>query len=158
MMPSIFGEVIQLFPGGLPSDAAVVAKLRMDKGFASQEAATAFLRTLRASMAIAEGSAVDQDFSSEQNEGVPNGEEEPTVTPDPQIEAPLKTPGKQAPQSAPSGVPHAENRRWELVPGVVAALSISGKLTKKSVEKLKRYIDALANEAAIAWEDEGEST
>ena len=53
----------------------------------------------------------------------------------------------------PTGV-QIEQRRWDLAPGVMAAITISGKLNKKSVEKLRKYINALASEAAIAWEDE----
>jgi hypothetical protein len=35
---------------------------------------------------------------------------------------------------------------------VSASLKVTGKLTEESVARLKRYIDAFAAEAAIAWE------
>jgi hypothetical protein len=41
--------------------------------------------------------------------------------------------------------------------GVEMPVAIPARLTKKNLDKLRKYVEVLASEAAIAWEDGGDA-
>lgn len=162
MLPSLFGEVLQKFSGGLPSDATLKAKLQTDFKFASAEAAETFIKALREAVAIADVAAVADQVPGVDNSAVPTKEVtmatpqelaiRPTLSstnaPRPQVQVPL--PPVQL-------VNTSQSRTWDL--GDTAVMTVilpPGGLSKKNVARLKKYVAALEMEARIAWEDDVE--
>lgn len=147
MMPSLFGEILSRYPDGLPSDANLRAKLQMDWKFASQAAADAVIKALREAVRIR-----DAGVARSGSAGEDSGEftkESPVTPPTPQaIKQPIATP-----TATPSAYP-TQSRPWDLGSGVIMTVVLPTKLSKKNIDKLKRYVAALENEAAIAWDDE----
>ena len=45
-------------------------------------------------------------------------------------------------------------RTWDLGGGAVAAVFLPSSLARKNVERLRRYVDVLATEAAITWDED----
>ena len=53
--------------------------------------------------------------------------------------------------SPPAGT---QSRPWNLGGGTIMTVTIPNTLTPKNIEKLRKYVDALASEASIAWDDD----
>ena len=56
----------------------------------------------------------------------------------------------QVPQTPPS----TQSRTWDLGDGAAVTVVLPLRLSKKNVDKLKRYLAALEMEAAITWDEE----
>lgn len=163
MMPQLFSEVLQHFVGGLPSDATLKAKLLTTFKFASPEAADTFIKALRESVAIAGESTVAGSVPGADNNAVLIKDLPMTTVHDltlgaalparPMPVVPLPLPFVQAP-------PGGQSRPWDLGGGVVVTVSMPNPsaLSKRNIERLKRYVAALENEAAITWDDEDASS
>jgi hypothetical protein len=155
MLPALFEEVLVKFPDGLPSDANLRARLQTEWRFANQRAADNFIRALREAVAISSGDSLADDASVMDNEAKVT--EEPPMTH--MQETPLRTPSGVSTRppsqfsSPPSGT---QSRPWNLGGGTIMTVTIPNTLTPKNIEKLRKYVDALASEAAIAWDDDNE--
>lgn len=160
MRPELFGEVLASFSGDLPSDATLKAKLMHVFKFASADAAETFITALREAVAIAgEGAVADSAPRMDNNvasikEVTMTAPQEPALRP---TFSPSNAPRAQ-PQVAPPQVQvvnTGQSRTWNLGEGAVMTVLLPARgLTQKNVERLKKYVDALAMEAAIAWDDD----
>lgn len=143
MRPQLFGEVLKKYPEGLPSDANLRAKLQLDWGFASTDAADTFIRALRDSMRVA---SVDQAPKQKEDSGNGNGQEvDPMTLPNPEGQANPPLPGQKPPLPAPPlpAPPRTEKHTWKLGEGVWADITITGGLSPKSFAKLKKYVELI---------------
>jgi len=147
MLPPLFKEIIKKFPGGLPSDANLSARLQTEWSF-TQEAANTVIRALRHSVGLA---AVDNGLAGRENREDSNPQESSDMTP----AAPVVTGSPPPPVVAkpvPPPVPAGENHSWALGGNVRAHLTITGELRPKNIKLLKQYVDLLA--AASEEEEE----
>jgi hypothetical protein len=136
MSPPIFSEVLRKFPTGLPSDATLAAKLRTDFGFASQEAATAFIRTLRHAVDLV---GVDEASMTAQNTvQVIVNEDDQMPTQQPIATPPNSPPPIAATQPGIAGKP--ERHSVKLDDGSWAEIVISGTPDRRAREKLEKYV------------------
>ena len=46
-----------------------------------------------------------------------------------------------------------QSRPWDLGAGTIMTVTIPNKLTKKNVERLKKYVAVLESEASITWDE-----
>jgi hypothetical protein len=164
MKPELFGEVMQKYAGidgTLPSDGTLKARLQYDLKFASEEAAETFIKALRESLAIVNGSPVVARGPSVDNNGHPITE--------PQMPTPLEVALRTAlsPAAASFPVVHPmstgasdHHRRWDLGGGTVMTVVMPNpsELRKHHIDRLKRYVTALEMEASIAWDDDDVTT
>jgi hypothetical protein len=137
MRPAIFGDVMKAYPNGLPSDANLRAKLRLDWGFSSAEAADALIRALRESIRYAQldASPVTPDNSAQVD---PSGGVQ--VTLNGQTQGASGGPGGKQPVLPKPGT---EKHAWKLAEGVWAEVIITGGLNAKTFAKLKKFVDLL---------------
>ena len=154
MLPSLFGKVLEKFPNGLPSDANLRARLQADWGFASAKAADKFIEALREAVAltsgegvVGDGQVVDNDSQVIQGEPMPQPQE--TVLKPPSVAFTQQKPFVP-PVLSPPGT---QSRPWNLGGGTIMTVTIPNTLTPKNIEKLRKYVEALASEASIAWDD-----
>lgn len=160
MSPTLFTEVLAKFPDGLPSDDNLAGRLQADWDFASPNAAATFIRALREAVAITGGRAVANSIPGGDNGLVNTTEAIMGTEADPAIR---QHTGGVNPGSSPSFSPRLppgvmQSRPWDLGGGAQATVTLPTKLTRKNIEKLKKYVHALEVEASIAWEDdEGEA-
>jgi hypothetical protein len=143
MRPALFGEVLNKFPGGLPSDANLRAKLQHEWAFASGEAADAFIRALRDAVRVA---ALDGSGGGDETSDASSARESEFV-PQPPHSAPA-TGGYNPPPAAPPPAHHApgtpmEKHAWKLADGVWADITITGTMNRRALEKLKKYVDLI---------------
>lgn len=92
-------------------------------------------------------------------EGLIQATKEPPVTnqAQPAIASPPTTPASQprvpAPHIAVAG--HAGTRVWQLGPDAPMSVGLPPvALTKKHIEKIKKYVAALEMEASVNWDDD----
>jgi hypothetical protein len=158
MLPALFTQVLEKFPDGLPSDANLRARLQDEWGFASPKAADKFIESLRQAVALTSKDGVAGSDQVVDN-GVQVNEEQPMTHTQ---ETALRTPPAASTQSR-SSIPHpmssspqsgTQSRPWNLGGGAIMTVTIPNTLTQKNIEKLRKYVEALANEASIAWDDE----
>ena len=158
MFPALFGEVLAKFPDGLPSDANLRARLQAEWGFASPKAADKFIEALREAVALTtrEGIAGGGQVVDNCSQVI----EEPSMTH--AQESTLKQPSGAAIQQnplipsprlppTPSGT---QSRPWNLGGGTIMTVTMPNALTPKNIEKLRKYVEALASEASIACDVE----
>jgi hypothetical protein len=145
MLPLIFKEVLKRFPSGLPTDENLAAKLQHEMGF-TEDAVGPFIKALRAAMATA---GVDRLPGTADTEVEVITSEAATM---PQTAAVPTAPARSIPVSAPQQA-GAQPRAWNLGDDTWMHVAIPPRLTKRNVEKLRKYVDNLASEAAISWED-----
>lgn len=153
MSPSIFVDVLKAFPGGLPSDATLSAKLQTAFKFASATAADACIRSLREAVRISSSAGPAEQTRKAENIG-----ELINPAPKPQP-VPVALNVVQTPVIQNQPRQNAEQARpWDLGNGaVVTVLLPSIQLTRKNIERLKKYVAALEMEASIAWDSDDES-
>jgi hypothetical protein len=142
MRPAIFKEVLKRFPNGLPADDNLAAKLQHELGF-TEDAVGQFIKALHSAMATAGVDRLPPDADTS----------EEVVTSE--AESMLQTAAVAATPTGPrSQQPGTQSRTWNLGEDTVAQLVIPARLTRKNVEKLRKYVEALATEASISWEDD----
>ncbi len=142
MKPALFGEVLAKFQGGLPSDETLRAKLRAEWNFASVAAADTFIRALRNAVAVRDGlggAPVDAPVTRGENGAGSDPEEERSVTPNDQSGRAKE----RADDTSDRGAATSERHSWKLGDGVWADIRITGTLTARAFEKLKRYVDLI---------------
>jgi len=139
MLPELFNEVIAEFPGGLPSDVNLRAKLRTKWHFASEGAADTFIRSLRESVRIRDSGVAKSD-ASVKNTGEPI--KEPTVTHG--VIQQIKPPATMH-ESTPVG------RQWEIAPERFVSVSLPSDPTVDDVEALEEFLTILKQELALVW-------
>ncbi|MDQ3364059.1 MAG: hypothetical protein M3680_01330 [Myxococcota bacterium] len=157
MMPALFSEVLAAYPDGLPSDANLKAKLRYQWKFASDEAADAFILSLRDAIKLRD-SAPDFPVSAsdKRDETTSEAVEDRSVVNSAAVASRPQSPAIPKVQMPVSG--QGQARPWDLGDGVVMTVVLPQTgLTKKNVARLKKYVQALEMESSIAWEDEAES-
>lgn len=140
MLPPLFTKVLDAFDE-LPSNDNLRAKLQSNWSFASAKAADTFIRALREAVSIRDGGL------ARTVPRVENSPENPMHSTDNQqirVQIPAVRAGTQA-------------RPWDLGGGAIVTVVIPDKLTKKNIEKFKKYIAALEVEASISWDEDGES-
>jgi hypothetical protein len=151
MRPPLFGEVLKKFSDGLPSDANLRAKLQVESGFASPEAAETFIRALRSALEL---TGTDVTLGSGQSSSDTKELDPPIVSLDPpsQPEPPSShmtsrgtTQGRPQSPVSPVGTGETpvERHSWKLGEGVWADVTITGTLTARSFEKLIRYVQLI---------------
>jgi hypothetical protein len=142
MRPAIFGEVLKAFPDGLPSDQSLRAKLMLNFGFVSAEAADAFIRTLKVALAV--GPSVGAPAPAAVHDaGAPGEKREETPAP--------QTGTSKAPPFVASSSKR-ETHAWKLGNDLWAEITINGTLTAKGLAKLKGYV------ALLDAEDDSDGT
>lgn len=152
MMPALFGEVLAKFPDGLPSDANLQGRLQHEWKFASPKAADTFIKALKEAVELSGNGIVAGEGGSGDNGGVVTTEDAPKMTPDSSIKQP---PPAFRPAAPPAGTATGvQMREWDLGDGAIMTIGIPRRLSPKNVAKLRKYIDFLVGEAAIAWDDE----
>lgn len=144
MRPPLFNEVLQKFADGLPSDTTLSARLQHDWKF-TQGGAEEFVKVLRHSVELV---GVDRpveraDTVSEATamEAAPMPISTAPNVPPASGPAPSAPTSTMSPAMAPQGP--REKHSWKLGDGVWAEITISGKLSPKKFEKLKKYVDLL---------------
>lgn len=159
MRPNLFREVLSQFPDGLPSDSLLRFRLMQQWEFSSSKAADTFIRALRDAIAVA-GLANDAEAADTGSEV--DAEEPAPMMQNAAIASPISQPGPryEAPPPPSPPLPSAPRpggmqvRTWDLGGGALATLSLPFNLSKKNVDRLRKYIEALATEAAIAWDED----
>lgn len=150
LQPSLFGEVLQKFSGQLPSDATLRAKLQTEWKFASPNAADTFIRALREAVKIAESTDIalpTEDHVEEIQAARSSLAGQPLQ--------PTLSGGQRSHATSSTSTFGNNTRAWDLGDGVVLTVQLpSTQLSRKNVERLKRYVAALEMEASIAWDDE----
>lgn len=158
MRPPIFREVLRRFPGGLPSDETLHAKLQHDMGFTA-EAVVPFVKALRAAMAVAGVDHLDESADTGADT-VPH--EAATMQPSTTSATTSPRPPIIPAAPLPRGVAGAQERHaWKLGNGVWAEVTITGTLTAKRLEKLKGFVallDAEEEDEADDQQTEAETT
>jgi hypothetical protein len=138
MMPAIFTKVLAKYGNDLPSNETLRAKLRLDFGFASDEAADTLIGALRASMAIA---GLDHEAPVEQNAGDSNADEEPAMVEPQKIANPVNQPPGAPPASPANNVQgKPEKHTVKLDDGAWAEIIITGTPDQKAKERLAKYV------------------
>jgi hypothetical protein len=155
MRPELFNKVLDRFPDGLPSDANLRFRLMKDFEFANDKAADNFIASLRDAIAVR-----DRCDVALKGKGADTGAEvistESVQMPPEVANPPTARPTISAPPihgAAPTLPAHA--RSWDLGGGSIVGLSLPPRLSKKNIEKFKKYLTALEMEASITWDDDG---
>jgi hypothetical protein len=139
MMPELFNQVLAEFPGGLPSDVNLRAKLRTKWNFASDGAADSFIKSLRESVRIRDSGVAKPD-ANVKNTG--ESIKEPTVTHG--VIPPMKQP-------APSHESTPVARQWEIAPERFVSVALPSDPTVDDVEALEEFLAILKQELALVW-------
>lgn len=144
MKPTLFSEVLAKFPGGLPSDANLRSKLQIEWNFASVEASDTFIKALRDALKVA---SVDRPVEEGHSSGESDSQEEQEMPLDPSTDHGRsgQARGATPPPPAVPGQPstNREQHAWKLGEGVWAQITITGDLTPKSFDRLKKYVDLI---------------
>lgn len=160
MKPSLFGQVLARFPDGLPSDANLRARLLTEWGFVTEKAADNFIASLREAVSVA-----GQNGVAGAQQVVDTGEVIATEPVMPQCNQTASNPsGNVIQRTSPSVASPSLNgqgyqpRAWNLGGGVTMVVNVPNNLSAKQIEKLKKYVAVLEQEASIAWEDEADGS
>lgn len=149
LRPKVFQDLLVKFGASLPSDANVAAHLQFEMGFTAEACPT----LLKAFKHAVEVSGVDGKAGSTETGAINLNQETPmSQFAPPPLGTAFTPPGKPPP--AP---PALHSRAWDLGDNTVMQVAIPMRLTKRNVQKLKKYVEVLAAEAEISW-DEGEAT
>lgn len=164
LRPALFGEVLARYPAHeLPSDTNLRFQLQKEWGFVSAAAADAFIAAFRDAVRLAGVAEDDRDSDTPRAEA----EEEPMELAPPHplrdtFENALGRPTQGPPTptrgdalaQVPQTPPSTQSRTWDLGDGAAVTVVLPLRLSKKNVDKLKRYLAALEMEAAITWDEE----
>jgi hypothetical protein len=154
MKPALFGQVMAKFPDGLPSDANLRARLLTEWGFVAEKAADNFIASLREAVSIAGRDGVARVDESVDNEDISTTGEPMTPSVQPELSQPaLRTPSMATPSSHAKPAAY-QSRSWNLGGGVTMVVNVPNNLTPNQVEKLKKYVAVLEQEASISWDDD----
>ncbi len=152
MQPAIFRQVLQKFPGELPADDHLAAKLQHDMEFTAS-AAEELIKVLRHSMRTAGVDRGESGADSAMEVIAP----EAAPMPQPIASAIASSPRAAGPiVSALPGAPQ-EKHAWKLGNGVWAEITITGTLRAKQLDKLKGYVALLDAEEDTEGKSEQES-
>ncbi len=160
ILPSLFKEVLGKFPDGLPSDANLRARLQDEWHFASPKAADKFIEALREAVALTSGEGVAGEGQVVDNGSQVIKGEPMTQTQESTLKPPLGAVIQPKPFIPPGHLPPlgTQSRPWNLGGGTIMMVTIPNTLTPKNIEKLKKYVEALASEASISWDDDAEKS
>lgn len=157
MRPSLFREVLDTFPEGLPpGDSLLKFKVMQGWEFTNPKAADIFIKALREAVAIV---GVDSGQENADSGSEDDAEEPPPMRPNNAVQANAPAGFKFVPAEMqmqpppPVKVPAGmQARTWDLGNGATASLSLPVQLTPQNIERMEKYIKALKFEAEITWD------
>lgn len=142
LSPSLFKEIVGLYPNELPSDAALKSYLILNKGF-NENTVERFLRVFKATIAVAK--PYDSDYTPASDEQSDEDEEDDQMqqTPTTGAQVPLRSPTKQemARIFSPTPLIDGKELRFNISRDSEAQVIFRGPVTQEAIDKLAKMLE-----------------